>query len=127
MAAALTRAHFPQQIYCRSAGVAPGQNDPFVAEIMLEIGVDLGMHQPHTYESLEDSYFDLIITMAPEAHHHVLAKTAFDAVRVEYWPTVDPSVTQGSRAQILSAYRLVRDSLLDRIKDRFQWRSMPGH
>jgi hypothetical protein len=43
------------------------------------------------------------------------------AVEVEYWPTFDATVAigQGSRDQILQAYRAVRDSLFRRIKRRF--------
>jgi hypothetical protein len=41
------------------------------------------------------------------------------AVDVEYWPTFDPSITYGSRSQILDAYRAVRDGLFQRIKKRF--------
>jgi hypothetical protein len=38
---------------------------------------------------------------------------------VEYWPTVDPTDTDGSREQRLDAYRAVRDQLLNRIRERF--------
>jgi protein-tyrosine-phosphatase len=40
---------------------------------------------------------------------------------VEYWPTPDPSVIEGSREQRLDAYRDVRDMLMQRIKARFGW------
>jgi hypothetical protein len=38
---------------------------------------------------------------------------------VEYWPTADPTDTEGSREQRLEAYRTVRDQLLNRIRERF--------
>jgi hypothetical protein len=38
---------------------------------------------------------------------------------VEYWPTPDPSVAEGSREQRLEAYRAVRDQLLAHIRERF--------
>jgi protein-tyrosine-phosphatase len=38
---------------------------------------------------------------------------------VEYWPTVDPTGTEGSREQRLNAYREVRDQLTARIRERF--------
>ena len=119
MAAAVTRALYPRQIYSRSAGVMAGAKDPFVAEVLREIGLDIDEHKPHSFEALEDSYFDLIVTLAPEAHHMILSKTRTEAVEVEYWPTVDPSATYGSRAQVLEAYRAVRDDLYAKIKTRF--------
>ena len=41
------------------------------------------------------------------------------AIDAEYWPTMDPSITAGSREQILDSYREVRDQLVRRIKQRF--------
>ncbi len=38
---------------------------------------------------------------------------------IEYWPTMDPSVTKGSRETILTAYRELRHMVTKRIKDRF--------
>jgi hypothetical protein len=40
------------------------------------------------------------------------------AADVEYWPTPDPTITQGSRDQMLDAYRDVRDGLAKRIRAR---------
>jgi hypothetical protein len=45
---------------------------------------------------------------------------------VEYWPTADPTLAQGSREQILDAYRGVRDGLFRRIKQRFPLMGAPG-
>ena len=46
-----------------------------------------------------------------------LTRTA--ATQVEYWPTLDPTVVDGSREQRLAAYRGVRDQLMERLKARF--------
>jgi len=75
-----------------------------------------------TFEELEDwegLNFDLIVTLAPEAHHTALALTHRLAAEVEYWPTADPAAVEGNRAQRLEAYREVRDQLMERIKARF--------
>ena len=42
------------------------------------------------------------------------------AAEIEYWPTADPTLAEGSREARLSAYRLVRDVLAQRIRRRFQ-------
>jgi protein-tyrosine-phosphatase len=70
----------------KSAGVRAGKLDPFVDAVMAEIGVDMSAHRPKSYLELEDSGFDLIVTLAPEAHHWALDLTRTDAVDVEYWP-----------------------------------------
>lgn len=121
MAAAITRHLFPNEIYTRSAGVRPGALDPFVQVVMEEVGIDISRHVPRSFEELEDTNFDLVITLAPEAHHKALELTRTNAMEVEYWPTLDPSLATGSRSQILDAYRGLRDELTMRIKKRFSW------
>ena len=116
MAEGLTRLYFGREIYVASAGVRSGKADPFVAAVMDEIGVDVTGHHPHTFEDLEDSSFDLIVTLSPEAHHKALEFTRTLACDVLYWPTIDPTAVEGSRERKLEAYREVRDGLSKRIK-----------
>lgn len=128
MAAAILRHLAGARIYVESAGVRAGEPDPFVQEVMNEIGIDLSRHRPRTLRELDDTTFDLIITLSPEAHHQALELTRTMAVDVEYWPTLDVSLVAevGNRAQILEAYRSVRDSLFNRIKERFQLTGGPS-
>jgi protein-tyrosine-phosphatase len=89
---------------------------------MAEAGIDISAHEPMTIEELEDLEgldVDLIVTLSPEAHHTALALTDRIAAAVEYWPTADPTATEGNREQRLDAYRAVRDQLSERIKARF--------
>jgi protein-tyrosine-phosphatase len=122
MAAAMLRQMFGHSIYVGSAGVRKGELDPFAVAVMAEIGLDISRHKPLTFEELDDwegLNFDLVVTLAPEAHHRALELTRANAVEVEYWPTPDPSVVEGSREQRLDAYRAVRDQLLAQIRGRF--------
>lgn len=122
MAEALARRLFGKTTYIASAGVRKGELDPFSVKVMEEIGLDISKHRPHTIEDLEDDNFDLIITLAPEAHHKALDMTRTLAAEVEYWPTPDPQLATGSRDQILDTYRSVRDGLAKRIKTRLDWK-----
>jgi protein-tyrosine-phosphatase len=120
MAAAILRYLVGRRMYVQSAGVRPGETDPFAIAVMDEVGIDIARHQPQTIEDLEDTTFDLIVTLAPEAHHKALEFTRTMAVDVEYWPTIDPSaIASGNREQILQSYRTLRDQLFERIKARF--------
>jgi protein-tyrosine-phosphatase len=122
MAAALLRRLAGNSLYAASAGVRTDALDPFAVAVMDEIGIDISAHRPKTFEDLEDLEglsFDLIITLSPEAHHTALALTHRIAAEVEYWPTIDPTVVEGNRAQRLDAYRVVRDELTERIRARF--------
>lgn len=120
MAEALARNLLPAGTYVASAGVRPGERDPFVDAVLDEVGLSLGRHAPHSLDELEDDYFDLIVTLAPEAHHAALELTRSMAVDVMYWPTPDPTVATGTRDQILASYREVREFLKTLIERRLK-------
>jgi protein-tyrosine-phosphatase len=115
----LARRILPSSIFVASAGLHVGTPDPFVDAVLAEEGLHLGERTPKTLDDLEDDYFDLIVTLAPEAHHAALELTRTLAIEVEYWPTIDPTATQGSREQRIAAYRDMRDRLKARIEERF--------
>jgi len=118
MAEVLARRALPAGTFLASAGVRAGQRDPFVDAVLAEKGLSLGERQPQRLDDIEDAYFDLIVTLAPEAHHAALELTRSLAVDVEYWPTADPSTATGTRERIMDAYRDVRDRLEARIAER---------
>ena len=91
---------------------------------MEEIGIDLQKHKPQTFEDLEDSSYEMIVSLSPEAHHRALEFTRTDAVDVIYWPTLDPTAIEGSRETMLDAYRGVRDGLVKRIRELLSTRPM---
>ena len=126
MAEIIARSILPAGTYVASAGVRSGERDPFVDTVLAEIGLDLGDRQPQTLDELEDDYFDVIVTLAPEAHHRALELTRGNAVEVIYWPTQDPTVATGTRERILDAYREVRDTLKLRISSGKGWSRTPA-
>lgn len=119
MAEQLARRMLPATVFVASAGVRAGERDPFVDAVLAEEGLSLGERHPRTMDDLEDDYFDLIVTLAPEAHHAALELTRSLAVEVEYWPTPDPTDAGGTREQIMASYRDVRERLKVRIGRRF--------
>jgi len=127
MAAALFSQIFGRAIRVASAGVRKGELDGFAAAVMAEVGLDISRHKPVTLEEIDEDEglnFDLIVTLAPEAHHRALELAQTSGVDIEYWPTADPSAVEGNREQRLDAYREVRDQLLAHTRTRFLARSM---
>lgn len=118
MAEAIAKRLLPSDIYIQSAGVRAGERDPFVDAVLEEVGLSIGRHQPRTLDELEDDFFDLIVTLTPEAHHTALELTRSNAIDVVYWPTMDPTAATGTRDQTLDAYREVRDHLWRLIEQR---------
>jgi protein-tyrosine-phosphatase len=127
MAAALMKHWYGSKVFVASCGVRAGELDPFTVAVMDEIGIDLTRHRPQSFDDLEDTSFDLVISLSPEAHHRALELTRTMAIEAEYWPTLDPSAASGgSREQTLDRYREVRDGLMRRIRSRFGSLVAPG-
>ena len=119
MAAALLRHWHGRRIFVDSVGVRTGEVDPFAVAVMEEIGIAIGSHQAKSFDELEDTSFDLVVSLSPEAQHSAVELTRTMACDVEFWPTFDATAVEGSRGERLAAYRLVRDQLRKRILERF--------
>jgi len=119
------RLHFGRLIRVDSVGVHPGEEvSPMAAFVMDELGADIAKLRTKGFtwfdEDDEEGPFDLIVSLSPEAHHRALDLVPKLGKAVEYWPTFDPSLAEGSREQVLWEYRTVRDGLERRIAQRFQ-------
>lgn len=102
-----------------SAGITPGDADPLSGAALAELGL-APPESPRPVEAVKLGRFDLIVALSPQAQHRALELTRNTRTAVEYWPVADPSAVDGSREQRLAAYRAVRDTLLEKLKDRFQ-------
>jgi protein-tyrosine-phosphatase len=119
MAAALLRQLHGGRIFVDSVGVRTAPIDPFAVAVMAELGIDLQAHQPKSFDELEDTSFDLVVSLSPDAQHTAVELTRASACEVEFWPVYDPTAVEGNRDETLAAYRLVRDQLKKRILERF--------
>ncbi len=119
MAEAMMKHFHGRQVWVESVGVHKGELDPFATAVMDEIGMDISRHHPRKFDELEDTSFDLVISLSPEAQHHAVEMTRTMACEVEFWHTFDPSLVEGSRETRMEAYRRVRDELERHILERF--------
>jgi protein-tyrosine-phosphatase len=119
MAAVLLNSLSAGGVQAESAGITPGEADPLSQAALDELGLAIPAG-PRGIEAVKLGRFDLIVALSPQAQHRALELTRNTGTRVEYWPVQDPSAVDGSREQRLAAYRSVRDSLLEKLKDRFQ-------
>ena len=126
MAEALAKRLYGQSAYIDSVGVRADDVDSFAAAALDELGIDVHRHHAKTFDDVDASSFDLIVTLSPEAHHRALEFTRGSAVEVEYWPVNDPSAVEGSRETRLGAYRVTRDQIFARLKARFGAPSGPS-
>ena len=119
MAERLMRNDYGLDYYVQSAGINNTTTDPFVTAVMAELDIDIANHVPKALENLDDTWFDLIITFSPTAHHKALLMEHIEATEIVYWPAADPTVVQGSRDQMLDAYRDVRNAIRKQLVERF--------
>ena len=120
MAEAILKFLHGRTVYVDSVGVHGGEVDGFAVAVMDEIGIDISRHRPKTFETLEDSSFDLVISLSPQAQHKAVEMTRVMACDVEFWHTFDPSMVDDANREVrLQAYRDVRDQLMARLKARF--------
>lgn len=125
MAQALLKRQVGDAIFVDSCGVRRASSgdlagaDPFTCAVMAELSCDLTGHQPKTFNDLEDDSFDLVVSLTPEAQHSAVELARGRATSIEYWPTFDPTLVEGSRETRVAAYRAVRDALALRIANRF--------
>ena len=127
MGEALMKHFLGRSVYVDSCGVRPAETvDSFAVAVMDEIGLDISGHVPKSFDDLEDSSFDIVISLSPEAQHAAVELARGQAIDLVYWPTFDPSLESGNREQVLAAYRAVRDSLSDRIRAEFSVGAPPN-
>jgi len=126
MAEALAKRLYGQAVYVESVGVRARDVDGFVISALDELGIDVHRHHAQTFEDVDPTSFELIVTLSPEAHHRALEFTRGTAAEVEYWPLPDPSAVEGTREVQLDAYRQARDMILARLKIRFGSPSGPS-
>lgn len=119
MAEGIMKSLHGHHVYVDSVGIRAGEPDGFMIEAMGEIGIDMSGHKVKIFSELQDTSYDLVISLSPEAQHSAVELTRTMAIEVEYWATLDPSVVEGSRQVRLEAYRQVRDDLRRRLLERF--------
>ena len=119
MAEGLMKHYFGNRVYVDSVGVRPAEVDAFAVQAMAEIGVDISKHKPKSFDQLEDTSYDVVVSLSPEAQHSAVEMTRTMACEIEFWHTFDATVIQGKREQMLDAYRQVRDFLQAKILERF--------
>ena len=119
IAAALARKAFPGRLIARSVGVTGGKVDQFVHQVMEEVGIDMSVHTPHILDELVANHFDLVICLSDDAAEAV-ARKGLEAGAVERWEVADPSLVEGNREVVLAAYRALRDTLSQRVRQRLE-------
>lgn len=116
---------FGMDVYVQSAGVKNDlEIDGFAIAVCEEKGVELSRHRTRSFEEMQEwgddlSGFDLVVALSPASQRMALELTRYYHLEVEYWPILDPTGLGEGREEKLNAYRMARDQIAERIKQRF--------
>ena len=113
MAEAITNARYGDQWEAVSAGTKPaGYVHPKALQVLKEIGID---HQGtcKSADQFRDTNFDLVVTVCDDAAEN--CPVWLGKGKRVHMGFPDPAKAQGSEADILSAFRAVRDDMLKKI------------
>ncbi len=98
----------------KSAGVAPTSVRPEAVEAVRELGIDISRHRSKSVDEFFDRQFDYIITVCDNAKESCPVFSG-NAERI-HWSFEDPAAVDGDHDERLSAFRMVRDQILDRLE-----------
>ena len=84
---------------------------------MAEIGIDMGAHQPKSFDDLDSEFYDVIISFSPEAHAVAVELTQSMDCDTLYWPVDNLAELNGSRDERLRAYQYVRDDIQSKLEN----------
>jgi arsenate reductase len=120
MAEAFLREYAGDRFDAYSAGLEPGEINPYTRRVMEELGLNLeGQRSKGLAEYLGKVHFSYLVTVCDRAEQQC---PIFPGMGTRlHWSFVDPSATVGSEDEKLAKFRQVRDEIKSKI---LAWISM---
>lgn len=115
MAEALLRMLFGDRYESYSAGLTATWVDPYAVKVMEQLGADMSSHRSKSLEEFRDMKFDYVVTVCDQATDSC---PYFPGRTILHHNFPKPS-TQGSEAEILVSFALVRDEIRSWIEEKF--------
>ena len=115
-----------RKIFVQSAGVFDTlEIDGFCIKVCDEINVKLSKHRVRSLREMEKEggfigSFDLIIPLTKESSEEAYKYSTYSSVMIEDWIVDEPMKDENDFNKTLCSYRITRDIIFDKIKERFQ-------
>jgi arsenate reductase len=116
IAEGLLNSIFRERFKAYSAGINPTKVNPYVIEVMKEIGIDLSKHYSKSIEKFKDEIFDFVVTVCDNAKE---ACPFFPGKKIIHKSFEDPAKFNGSIENTLDIFRKTRDNIKTWIVDTF--------
>lgn len=117
MGEGLLRTLYGDKYEASSAGSEPTSLNPYVVEVMAEIGIDLSAHRSKSIEEFKNREIDIVVTMCDKAKEELCG--FYYGNKMEEISFPDPAAFTGTKAEILAKVRTVRDSIKEYIIKTF--------
>lgn len=114
MAEGLGRMIFGDRASVQSAGSQPSKVNPYVIEVMTEIGADLTSHTSKSVDTIDPAGVDTVITLCAEE----VCPVFLGKVRRLHWPIPDPASPDPTipRDEMLRRFRTARDTIRTKLE-----------
>ncbi len=86
--------------------------------------MELSRHRTRSFDEMRQwgddlEQFDLIVALSPASQRMAQELARHAHVAVEYWPIMDPTGLGEGREHKLRSYRMTRDQIRGRLRERF--------
>jgi arsenate reductase len=115
MAEGLLRSFGEDRFQVRSAGTQPSIVRPEAIAVMLELGIDISSHRSKHVREFDGQHFDYVITVCDNANES--CPIFPDDTERTTWSFPDPAAVEGSEMERRAAFRRVRDSLAEKLRE----------
>ena len=115
-----------RKVFVQSAGIFDTlEIDGFTVKVCDEINVKLSKHRVRSLREMEKEggfigSFDLIIPLSKESSEEVYRYSTYSSVMIEDWIVDEPIKDENNINQTLYSYRMTRDILVDKVRERFR-------
>lgn len=118
MAEEILRKCAPERYQTESAGISPGQLNPFVIQVLQEIDIDIRQKKTQSVQDLisNGKEYDYVITVCDEASAEQCPIFPGRAKRL-HWGFADPSAFSGTDEQKLNRTREIREQIYAKITE----------
>lgn len=124
MAEGLARKMLGSSVQVESAGSHPGKVNPYAAQVLREIGIDITKHYSKSYDDLKPGFLatlNYLITLCAE---EVCPQMTSRATKL-HWPLPDPANKEGTEEAQLTRFRDTRDAITKKIREFAQEKKLP--
>ena len=116
IAEAYLRRMLGESIFVESAGLEPGELNPYVIRVLAEQGIDIRSKQPRSVFDLYRAghLYDYVITVCSRKTEEMCPAFPGSAIRFN-WPFEDPQTYTGSDAEIMRRVRALAATIEEKI------------